>query len=148
VCVDPGADRSYGGFVLPAGGQPRWFDTRQCAIREDTPSMEDRSTAAAPAGSDATEFVRFCYRRRRVGWPELYDEMWLVANRRLFRGLGPGELADCGIGFSLFDTLRLADLAAAVIVEEQARRPPTIPYGLRTPAREPDSVPVVAEGVR
>lgn len=117
--------------------------------------MDDRSATAAPISPDATEFVRFCYRRRSVGWPELYDEMWLVANRRLFRGFGPGELADHGIGFSLFDTLRLADLAAAVIAEEQAMRPRTIPYGLKAAARaqEPAVVdpraqePAVAAGV-
>ena len=44
------------------------------------------SAAARPAGPNAIEFVRFCYRRKHVGWPELYDEMCAVANRGLFRG--------------------------------------------------------------
>ena len=92
--------------------------------------MDPRSATAAPSIPDAIEFVRFCYRRRSVGWPELYDEMWLVASRRLFRGLGPGELADLGIGFSLFDTANLADIAATVIADEQATRPRSIGYGI------------------
>jgi hypothetical protein len=73
-----------------------------------------------PGTSDreAAEFVRFCRDRRRVGWPELYDEMWVVANRRLFRGYGFAELGELGIGFSLFETMRLAAIVAAVIADE------------------------------
>jgi hypothetical protein len=70
------------------------------------------------------EFVRFCYRRRRVGWPELYDEMCAVAGRGLFRGYDADDLAGLGIGFSLFDMPALSLLAARVVVEEQARRRP------------------------
>jgi hypothetical protein len=93
--------------------------------------MDPRSATAAPSTPDATEFVRFCYRRRSVGWPELYDEMWLVASRRLFRGLGPGELADLGIGFSLSGMPTLSGLAAIVIAEEQASRPRPHGFGIR-----------------
>jgi hypothetical protein len=94
--------------------------------------MEPRSATAAPSTPDANEFVRFCYRRRSVGWPELYDEMWLVASRRLFRGLGTGDLADLGIGFSLFDMPTLADIAATVIAEEQAGRQVRVGFGIRS----------------
>jgi len=97
--------------------------------------MDPRSATAAPSTPDANDFVRFCYRRRSVGWPELYDEMWLVASRRLFRGLGPGELADLGIGFSLFDMPTLADMAATVIADEQATRPRPSGYGVRPAIR-------------
>ncbi len=93
--------------------------------------MDQRSATAAPSIPDANEFVRFCYRRRSVGWPELYDEMWLVASRRLFRGLGPGELADLGIGFSLFDMPTLAEIAAIVIADEQTTRPRPSGHGTR-----------------
>ncbi|MEA2535903.1 MAG: hypothetical protein QOF11_137 [Chloroflexota bacterium] len=72
--------------------------------------------------SDATEFVRFCYRRRRVGWPELYDEMCAVAGRGLYRGWRFAELEERGIGFSLHQTLELARIAAQVAVEEGDRR--------------------------
>ena len=86
--------------------------------------MEPRTAGPSSPDPDAIEFVRFCYRRRRVGWPELYDEMCAVASRGLFRGLGPDDLAGLGIGFSLFDMAALAGLAAGVISEEQARRRP------------------------
>jgi len=73
---------------------------------------------------DAIEFVRFCYRRRRVGWPELYDEMCAVAGRGLFRGYDADDLAGIGVGFSLFDMPALACIAAQVVGEEQALRRP------------------------
>src|SRR3954467_14254707 len=75
------------------------------------------ATPATPAGPPAPEaeaFVRFCYQRRRVGWPELYDEMCHVAMRGLFRGMGTDALADVGVGFSLFETPRLAALVARI----------------------------------
>jgi hypothetical protein len=81
-------------------------------------STRDTTTTSA----DAVEFVRFCYRRRRVGWPELYDEMCAVASRGLFRGWGTDELAAEGIGFSLFELNGLAALVSRVQTEEQQRR--------------------------
>jgi hypothetical protein len=72
---------------------------------------------------EATEFVRFCYRRRSVGWPELYDEMCAVANRRLFRGWDQSALGEHGVGFGLFELPALAALTAAVVAEELAVRP-------------------------
>ena len=71
---------------------------------------------------EAREFVRFCYRRRTVGWPELYDEMCAVASRGLFRGWGPSELAEQGVGFGLFELPALAALASEVVTEEQLAR--------------------------
>ncbi len=82
--------------------------------------MDSRAPALDGADPEAVEFVRFCRARRRVGWPELYDEMWAVASRRLFRGYSLAELEDRGIGFSLFGTRDLAALAAGVIDEERA----------------------------
>jgi hypothetical protein len=89
--------------------------------------MDPRSAAPPAPDPDAIEFVRFCYRRRRVGWPELYDEMCAVAGRALFRGFDADDLAGIGIGFSLFDMPALAVLSARIISEEQAlRRPVTV----------------------
>lgn len=84
--------------------------------------MEPCARALDGADPDAVEFVRFCRARRRVGWPELYDEMWAVASRGLFRGYGFTDLEERGIGFSLYGTRALAALAAAVIEEERAAR--------------------------
>ena len=81
-----------------------------------------RLTEAPSLTPDAIEFVRFCYRRRRVGWPELYDEMCAVAGRGLYRGWRFAELEEHGIGFSLHQTLELARIAGQVAVEEGDRR--------------------------
>ena len=89
--------------------------------------MDPRTAATRVPDPDAVEFIRFCYRRRRVGWPELYDEMCAVAGRGLFRGYDADDLAGIGIGFSLFDMPALAVLSARIISEEQAlRRPVTV----------------------
>jgi hypothetical protein len=89
--------------------------------------MDQPTAATRVPDPDAAEFIRFCYRRRRVGWPELYDEMCAVAARGLFRGLGTDDLATHGIGFGLFEMPALAAMAAGVVAEEVAiRRPMTV----------------------
>ena len=64
------------------------------------------------------EFVRFCYRRRRVAWPALYDEMCAVAARGTFRGMGFGDLVEHGVSFCLSDMHRLIELSERVVAEE------------------------------
>ncbi len=86
--------------------------------------MDPGRPADAGPSSEAADFVRYCYRRRRTGWPELYDEMCAVASRRLYKGWGFAELSEHGIGFSLFETPTLAALVSKVIAEEGARRGP------------------------
>jgi hypothetical protein len=71
--------------------------------------------------ADAVEFIRFCYARRRVGWPELYDEMCAVASRGLFRGWGPEELAETGIKFGLFEMPQLAATVLEIVAGDRAR---------------------------
>jgi hypothetical protein len=115
--------------------------------------MDPRSAAMRAPDPEAIEFVRFCYRRRRVGWPELYDEMCAVAGRGLFRGYGPDDLASIGIGFSLFGMPSLAALAGQVIAEEHALRRPvsvlvapvveTVEVPVEAPAETPVTVTVV-----
>jgi len=95
---------------------------------EERPSMDrmtagERAFAATPAAEpEAIDFVRFCHRRRRVGWPELYDEMCAVAGRGLYRGYGAEELSSIGIGFGLFQMPALAALVAQVVAEDVERR--------------------------
>jgi len=86
--------------------------------------MESRSAAPCSPDPDVVEFIRFCYQRRRVGWPELYDEMCAVAGRGLFRGYSSDDLMRRGVGFSLFDMPALAALTMQVVAEEQALRRP------------------------
>ena len=92
----------------------------------DRANVGERAFAAATpqAHSDpeAIEFVRFCYRRKRVGWPELYDEMCAVAGRGLYQGFGPEELSAIGIGFGLFQMPALAVLVSRVVAEDLDRR--------------------------
>lgn len=95
-------------------------------------TVENRPTA------EAAEFVRFCYRRRPVGWPELYDEMCAVAMRRLFRGWDTSELARHGIGFSLEETPVLAELVSRVVAEEQAAKRAARAARAIGPMRGPD----------
>ena len=112
--------------------------------------MDLRIAATGVPDPDAVEFIRFCYRRRRVGWPELYDEMCGVAARGLFRGLVADDLAEHGIGFSLFDMPALAALAQRIVVEEQAARRPMTVVIAPVAADEAEAtfdVPVVAEPV-
>ena len=89
--------------------------------------MDPRYAATRVPDPDAADFIRFCYRRRRVGWPELYDEMCAVAARGLFRGLGVEDLAEHGIGFGLSEMPALAAMASGIVAEELAlRRPVTV----------------------
>jgi hypothetical protein len=95
---------------------------------EGTPSMNPTSAAerAQPTAADAGEpeaidFVRFCYRRRRVGWPELYDEMCAVAGRGLYRGYSADDLSGIGIGFALYEMPGLATIVQRVVTEDQER---------------------------
>jgi hypothetical protein len=91
----------------------------------DRTNVGERAFAAvtqAHGDPEAIEFVRFCYRRRRVGWPELYDEMCAVAGRGLYQGYGPEELASIGIGFGLFQMPALAVIVARVVAEDLERR--------------------------
>lgn len=83
--------------------------------------MIQRASADLDATSEAVAFVRFCYERRRVGWPELYDEMCSVASRRLYQGWGPAELAERGVGFRIEEVAILADLVRQVVAEDPER---------------------------
>jgi hypothetical protein len=89
----------------------------------DRTNAGERAFAAATVmDPEAIDFVRFCHRRRRVGWPELYDEMCAVAGRGLYRGYGAEELSSIGIGFGLFQMPALAGLVAQVVAEDVERR--------------------------
>jgi hypothetical protein len=86
----------------------------------------EQPVTAAPIADEALDFVRFCYRRRRVGWPSLYDEMCAVASRGAYRGLGFAELAERGVTFCLSDMPRLTALLEQVIAEERTSPEPSL----------------------
>ena len=83
--------------------------------------MVARPAPASAPSADGVEFVKFCYQRRKVGWPELYDEMCGVAGRGLFRGWGPDDLAPHGIGFTLGQMPALAALVTEIVTEDRTR---------------------------
>jgi len=89
--------------------------------------MVARNAAAPVFTADAVEFIRFCYARRRVGWPELYDEMCAVASRGLFRGWGPDDLEAHGIKFGLLEMLHLSTTVAGVVAQDRALAKATPP---------------------
>lgn len=107
--------------------------------------MSDRSSApsARPMRSDAqrhqtppdiAEFIRFCHRRRRVGWPEIYDEMCAVAAQKAFHGWDHDELARRGLTFTLFDMPRLAGWVREVLAELPAAPEAGIGQAIPQPA--------------
>ena len=97
----------------------------------DTPAPGIAVSETGSAVSEAEEFVRFCYHRRPVNWPDLYDEMCSVASRGAFRGWSFVDLADHGIRFTLPDLPRLAALADRVAHEGRPKEPEVVRVDLR-----------------
>jgi hypothetical protein len=91
------------------------MDRRIAAQTTDAPASDEGEP-------EAVDFVRFCYRRRRVGWPELYDEMCAVAGRGLYRGFSADDLNGIGVGLTLFEMPALAAIVQRVVAEDQERR--------------------------
>ena len=91
------------------------MDRRIVAEPGDAPASEEGEP-------EAVDFVRFCYRRRSVGWPELYDEMCAVAGRGLYRGYSVDDLSGIGVGLTLFEMPSLAAIVHRVVAEDQERR--------------------------
>jgi hypothetical protein len=110
---------------------------------EDSRRRYDDSAAV----DAALDFVRFCHRRRRVGWPELYDEMCHVASRGLYHGWGFGELAEHGIAFGLAEMPRLARLVSDVGGQDAEKRRRTL-VAVMAPAKSSDVAQDVPDGVR
>jgi len=97
--------------------------------------MVARPAPARAMSAEAVEFVRFCYARRKVGWPELYDEMCGVAARGMFRGWGPDRLAEEGVGFTLDAMPALAALVTEIVTEDRARAGVRVAAGVVVRAR-------------
>ena len=91
------------------------MDHRLAAESADPPAPDQGEPAAI-------DFVRFCYHRRKVGWPELYDEMCAVAGRGLFHGYSADDLSGIGVGLTLFEMPALAAIVQRVVAEDQERR--------------------------
>jgi hypothetical protein len=103
--------------------------SRSAQVRGERAVTGASDGVAAPASvvgeeppTEVLEFIRYCYRRRGYGWPELYDEMCAAAARGSYRGMDYDQLAALGIGFSLGELPRLAALAQRVVTEERRAR--------------------------
>lgn len=68
------------------------------------------------------DFIAYCFARRPVEWPQLYDEMCFVAGNRLFKGLGYEELREAGLDLTLGGMGRTSRLASEVT--KRIRRAP------------------------
>jgi hypothetical protein len=91
--------------------------------RSSAPSARPLIDGDRPAPPpDVVEFIRFCHRRRHVGWPEIYDEMCAVASRREFNGWGHEQLAEHGLTFALFEMPRLAGWVRTVLAAQPEPR--------------------------
>jgi hypothetical protein len=77
------------------------------------PPQPEPSRPAPPP--DVVEFIRFCHRRRHVGWPEIYDEMCAVAARREFNGWDHDQFAEHGMTLSLYEMPKLAGWVRTVL---------------------------------
>jgi hypothetical protein len=93
---------------------------------------------------DVAAFIRFCHARRRVGWPELYDEMCGVAGRREFHGWGHDQLAAHGVTFCLPDLPRLAGWVRTVLASVDDGRPQAGTAADLGPSAVPDAQVAVA----
>jgi hypothetical protein len=111
------------GNVLPEPAEQRHWNGNRVPIRGVVTQADSSDGSPFDPDAEAVEFVRFCYRRRAVGWPELYDEMCAVAARGDYRGMEYEQLQGLGIGFALSSLPRLAELAARVIAQERGRQP-------------------------
>ena len=80
----------------------------------------------APPPPEVAEFIRFCHHRRPRTWPDLYDEMWVVAARREFNGWGFEQLEAYGVTFSLFEMPRLAGWVRLVLAGMPETREPVL----------------------
>ena len=65
--------------------------------------------------ADVADFIRFCHLRRTAAWPEIYDDMCLVAARREFNGWGYEQLAAHGVTFALGEMPRLAAWVRTIV---------------------------------
>ena len=68
------------------------------------------------------DFIAYCFERRAVEWPQLYDEMCFVASNRLFKGLGYEELREAGLDLTLGGLSRTSRLTSEIT--KQLRRAP------------------------
>jgi hypothetical protein len=120
ICARRGVSRDVLGRMAARGGQRAPVVVRVVSSVAPALAEDERPELDEPRRPDeAEEFVRFCYRRRQVEWPQLYDEMCAVAAHGSFRGMCYEDLSSRGISFALNELPRLAALAHRVAAEDE-----------------------------
>ena len=66
------------------------------------------------------DFILFCAERRGTEWPNIYDEMALVAGQRLYKGLGRVELEQLGLSLALDSLDRTLELVKSVVAQKRS----------------------------
>ena len=92
--------------------EPTWITSHDAARSDGEGMVQGMSDVGERV---LREFVLFCFERRPVPWPTLYDEMCYVAGHRLFRDMGYDELRVAGLDFTLSGLTRIARLAQEVM---------------------------------
>jgi hypothetical protein len=117
IAVDP-RTRACGELCGEVGGQSTLPEVG------DLPMMRRSKSAKGKEGVPedriaqlAIDFISFCFVRRSVEWPLLYDEMCYVASKRLYRGMGYEELRDAGLDLTLGGLVRTSRIANEVTRE-------------------------------
>ena len=88
-------------------------------IADDDASVQREGEGEGRVSDDriaqvAIDFISFCFARRAVEWPLLYDEMCYVASNRLYRGLGYEELREVGLDLTLGGLVKTSRIANEV----------------------------------
>jgi hypothetical protein len=126
VSLCPCAGRGVPGLHMRESGRGNVTDAQRRARGENAQHQVTEAATSVTGLTDVPEevvaFIRYCYQRRRIGWPELYDEMCGVAARAEFRGMDYERLEALGVRFSLQEMGRLAALAQHVAADERRRR--------------------------
>ena len=123
------ARRGYSRRIFPPATAAHTRHDLEAHMTDTAPGISERpggnpGIAAELPSPEVAEFIRYCHRRRRAGWPEIYDDMCAVAARREFRDLDHAKLSELGVSFSLFDTPRLAAWVRALLPRDAASAPP------------------------
>lgn len=91
-------------------------------MRRSKVGRRGKTTVRDDPSQVAIDFISFCFSRRAVEWPLLYDEMCFVASNRLYRGLGYTELREEGLDLTLGGLARTSRVAYAVTREMRHSR--------------------------
>jgi len=108
--------RACGEVCGEVGGQIVLFaDDHLTIMREADKAKGKEGVPEDRIAQVAIDFISFCWSRRAVDWPFLYDEMCYVASNKLYRGLGYEELREVGLDLALSGLVKTSRIANEVV---------------------------------